>query len=313
MSFVDTYEYDIFSTVMVIICAVLASIILFYHTIIDCRAKKQEQTNTKAKILNYVLRFCIIGATLSNITSCFFHFGIETTNGTIHVSCYPLFIVNTLIYGMNKANIYFSYFLRLDVSFEGSSFQVNKCLLRVLYIITGLYFMGYIFNIPFTDKRDFTWNYEYNVCERRSSNFQSLTGLILAMGIIAYECIISITTLILFLKPLFYLNRVQNDRDLHNLIIKVALLNGIIIISSITGLIWFSITGSGITINMDNVINSLCIILMVNVHERLYRKLCHFCISCRWFKFNDTIQTMNEINIRDANGTSTVSAADVTL
>ena len=49
------------------------------------------------------------------------------------------------------------------------------------------------------------------------------------------ECVLNIstTTLILFLKPLFYLNRIQNDRYLHDLIIKVSLLNGIMILSDI--------------------------------------------------------------------------------
>ena len=241
MSYV-TYEFAIFAKVTTILCAVSSVSIVLYHLITECKASKDSQkTKLKSKILNFLLKFCIIVAALFNVNGCFQHFGINTSNGIIHGSCYMLYTVQLIIYGMIKTGIYFSYFLRLDVSFGGSAFVVNKCLLRILYILTSLYFLGYILGVPFDDKRDYEWNYKYNICQSRDSNFQSLEGLVLTIAVIMYEVIISTTTLILFLKPLFYLNRLQNDKNLHNLIIKVALLNSIMIISSILLLVLYSI------------------------------------------------------------------------
>ena len=295
---------------MAIVCTLSVIGIIFYHLIIQYTHNHQpitkaNQKTIKGKILNHILHCCIISAALYNIVTLCGYFGINTSFGTIHASCYTLRTLYTIFYVTNKTCIYYSYFLRLDVSFGGSSFEVNRCLLIILYIATTIYFLVYIITvIPFDDKTDYEWNYEYNICREKDANFDSVIGLILTLAGILYECIISITTLILFLKPLCYLSHVQNDKNVHHLIIKVAILNGIIIISCITSLVWYSFISSTIIFMIDNVLNSLCLILMVNIHDKLYIKLCYLCISCKWCKFNDNVKNMSELS---GTGVSSIS------
>ena len=295
---------------MAIICTLSVIAIIFYHLMIQYTHKPTTNGNqkpkpkTKAKILNHLLHCCIISAALYNIVTLCGYFGINTSSGTIHGSCYTMRTFYTIFYATNKTCIYYSYFLRLDVSFGGSSFEVNRCLLKLLYIATTIYFLVYITILPFDDKSDYEWNYKYNICRENDANFDSMFGLILTLAAVLYECIISITTLILFLKPLCYLSHVQNDENVHHLTIKVALLNGIIIISCITSLVWYSFISSTIIFMIDNVLNSLCLILMVNIHDKLYIKLCYLCISCKWCKFNDNVKNMSELS---GTGVSSIS------
>ena len=303
MAYYDADGFFIYAKIVVSFCTIAIIFMAIYHTIITCRASKQKQkqttanpkkmSTTKTKILNILLQCYLATGAIGSIVGVMGYFGIETSSGTIHVNCYLSFVVGFVLYGISKTIVYYSYFLRLDVSFGGSGFEVNQILLKILYILSTLYLMAYFIAVPFDDKRDYSWNNKYNVCDYSDYNFNSLLGIVLTSTIIIYEGIVSILTLILFLRPLCYLMKVQHDKDLHDLTVKVGLLNSIVIISSIFGLVWYSFTAQLTTLYIDNVVNSLCLILMVNVHDKLYRKLCHLCISCKCCKFNDTVANMS--------------------
>ena len=166
MSYAESSGYIIYAKIVTIICTIVCVTIVVYHTIIQCiTANPKETTEKKTKILNTILHICIISAALFNIVGCFGYFGITSSSGTIHGSCYATYVAGLLCYATNKTCVYYSYFLRLDVSFGGSTFEINRIFLRILYTLTTIYFIIYIIALPFVDKRDYSWNYEYNVCE----------------------------------------------------------------------------------------------------------------------------------------------------
>eukprot|EP01084_Bolivina_argentea_P097263 174874_1 len=67
----------------------------------------------------------------------------------------------------------------------------------------------------------------------------------------------------------------------------------------------FSGTVGGIFLLIDNFINSLCMILMVNVHQRLYYKLCGICINnckcCQYDTNNMAFQIQKSTSVGDVN------------
>ena len=304
MAFRETYWYTVAGKIISITCALLTFLILSYHVIVGCKTiNKQDSSNTptkkrkKTKMMKIILYSCLICATVFNIIGCFeyIRFKFNSSSHTIHISCYILYLFGVSFYAVNKTLVYYSYLLRLDLSFEGSALQVKKHVLRRLYLATTIYFLIYIIAICFTDKTEFEWNDKYHICINTDPHIATWQGRITAISIILYECVISIRTLILFIKPLCNLATNDNDPYFHELIVKVGLLNSIIIISSVIGVIYYSITSSRLFLFIDNVINSLCLILMVNSHKKLYRRLCHCCISWEWCR-HDHDQFMNTIS-----------------
>ena len=199
------------------------------------------------------------------------------------------------MYAVQKTLVYYTYYLRLDVSYGESDFQVNRCLLYFLYLVTTIYFLIYIIFIATEDSSNYEWNDDYKICVDSVAHIDNLEGWLIAIGIVVYECVIGTISLILFIKPLCRLTQLQNDRSFHSLYIKITLCNGTIIISSVIGIIAYSMTGSNVLLFIDNVINPLCLILMVKVHEELYERTCKWCISkkCCQFKENDEVDMID--------------------
>ena len=313
---IQTHGYNICEKTIGIICTAACVIIFIYHNIIKYKRGKStnndlnlKETTKKAKILNILLECCIISAMILNIVMCIGHFSVKTSKGTIHASCYMILMMSVTLYAINKCSISYSYFLRLDVAFGNSALAVNKYLLYALYTLTTLYFLSYIAALPTHDKTIYSWNYKYNICESEASNFDEnqIVGWIMGSIIILFEFGVSILTLILFIRPLFQLNKFQNDQELNNLIIRVGLLNSIMIISSVISVTLYSFTSSTVLLFIDNFVNSLCLILMLNIHERLFRKICGCCMSCGCCQYMDRMGNMHELQLGAVNSNTPVT------
>ena len=259
--------------------------------------KTKKPTGVKQKLshlLHIIFGYCLISALLFNFVGLFSFFpdafGI---NSAYH--CYIIYCINTLLWSSNKTFLTYSYFLRLDTTFYATRFQINKWLLNIFYIVATLNFLGYIITLILQTKVSaFTLNEEYGFCDSISNTEVSTWAIIASIFIILYELFLSIWTLILFLKPLCHLQQLESDESLHKLIVKIGILNSIMIISSVLGFFLWAMTVANAILFIDNVINSLCLILMSKIHSRLYEKFCYLCIACKCCKYNANGQCQDE-------------------
>ena len=104
--------------------------------------------------------------------------------------------------------------------------------------------------------------------------------------VVAFESFFSLFVLMLFIRPLCQLNKSQNDSTLQDTIVRVALLNGFMIISSLICLTMFNMVGATFVpiIFLDNFICLSCMVLMLKVHEHVYLKLCWLCMHLACYK-----------------------------
>ena len=260
-----------------------------------CARKKSENETTtvmpkpKTKLLDFVLYTYIISALIVNVIALFQHLPANIYNSPY--SCYILSWISVLSLGTGKASVQFSYFLRLDASYKDTTFQLNPLFLKSVYVALTVYLFQWVVFMAFNDKDADVWNYEYNFCQNVGSDI--IIGVLYPAILILFELIMSILALVLFMKPLCRLKQIENDRYLHNLMVKVGLLNGIMIISSILAIFLSVFAQSIITFTVDNVINSFCLILMGRIHEPLYEKVCDCCISGKWCKYVESVDNMS--------------------
>ena len=304
MSFVYSHEYATSIRVTVILCSVASFALLCYHSIelwkTMQRRKKEPIAPFSSKLLGISLYVCLISALFFNIVTSFQMF--PTPNPSTNPPCFILYCIGLILYGVNKTSVYYSYLLRLDLSYKDTSFELNKCFLRVLYVLAMLYFCAHPASIIIHTKDlhgiRFVWNNEYGFCELSHSHITSMTATIISIGNMSIEIIISIVALVLFIKPLCHLKQIQNDPALHNLIIKVALLNSIMVISSLFAVLVFITTTASILLFYDNVINCLCLVLMRKIHQDLFVKMCGVCVSCKCCEY-DVTSMENENNTQN--------------
>ena len=228
-----------------------------------------------------IITYCILIFSITmNIISVFHSFLIITPFGPVKISCFASSIWFLSNYAFNKISIQISYFLRLQIAFKDTIFEVNKYLIIALYIASIIYFFVIIIAISISDPNDTYWDEQYSYCNSKSNSTNSLFYTIAAILVLILELFTSIAPLILFLKPICKLQKMSNVNSM-DFIFKIALLNLIMIISSIVFQVVFTVTVASIFLLMDNVINSLCTVLMIDVHEGLYKKLCctQFCVK----------------------------------
>ena len=303
--FVYSHEYAVSSRFITVTCTILSFIILFYHFLISCRANKQRKkkfvvegkyNKLKRKILRYILYYCVISAFLWNTVSVLFYFDgphINQLSVSTH-SCFILAQISALLWFSNKICLFYGYFLRLDYIYKGTEYQINKWILYIFYILFIGYFIVWLYLIfGYVSPSNYEFNEKYGFCQVVAS-IQSSFMISLSVGIISFELITSIIALILYLRPLCHLKRMENDRDLHDTIIKIGILNSIIIISCILSIAIWSVTTAGVFLFIDNVINSLCLILMTNYHQKTYQRVCFICICYGCCQYEESMKNTIE-------------------
>ena len=102
-----------------------------------------------------------------------------------------------------------------------------------------------------------------------------------SLATILTDSVLSITLMIMFLKPLIILIKYEsaNDRKLKRGVIKYTLLTIIAVIS--TGINQLMVcTDVGSFGAFDTIINSICIMLMNKIHVHIYKVVCKPCTLC---------------------------------
>ena len=300
--------YQLSFRIVSILSIFAVSSIIVYHCIIKCTSKKHENhlntatkiSKIKANLLQILLYSYLISALIINIIQFFQIFPANIYNKP-SATCFTLTWIFSLSIGFSKTCIQFSYFLRLDVSYKDTAFQINKYLLGMIYILLFLYLLQWLVYMAFTDPDNATWNDKYHFCDFEPSSV--LMDIVYPAILVMVELIISITALILFLKPLCHLKHHDNDdRYLHYVMVKVGLLNSIMIISTVFAILSIAVVQHPIGFSIDNVINSLCMVLMGHIHEKLYKRVCHCCLSFACCKHNQNTNHMVEtVNQSDSN------------
>lgn len=244
-----------------------------------------DESSPKLMIQRVVTNYILISGLFLVIISSFNYYPWISISPK---KCYIAYMMGTFLYGSNKTCIYYSYFLRLDITYNNAKgFGVNNCVLNTCYILTTAYFFITTgFQMFLAKPAYFKWSDEFQFCEHTVSIVNHPIGIIIWPLVTIFELSASISALTLFLKPLCRLKRVENDRDLHELIIKFGLLNSIMIVSSLFAGFVYALTTGAILLFVDSVINSICLILMKSIHDILYKKLCVICISCKCCKYS---------------------------
>ena len=249
---------------------------------------EHKDVKIKKILLRIVLYYCLFTSLLYNAIVLLIYFPgphIIKLSGSAN-SCYILFQISAVIWVSNKTCLFYGYFLRLDYIYKGTEHEIPKWILIIFYILFIGNFIVWLCIIHLLCvPTDFQFNEKYGFCEQ-IPYIQSPVNTVLSGVVIMFELIVSVIALILYLRPLCHLKRMENDRDLHDKIINIGLLNSIIILSSNFCIIIWVTTTSALFFFIDNVINSLCLILMTNIHKRLYERICCLCLCYRCCQYH---------------------------
>ena len=270
-SFVESLAYVVSKKIISVFSIISILILIIYHFIKIYLSPGLYKVNLFVKIIAYTI---LSTALIIGIYSALVIFLVTTplNDSIITQSCYSQLFTAAVFYGINKTAIQYSYFLRLQISYKNSVFQINKCCLSTMYILSALYFVLIIMAYALSNDATFYYNSKYHICSNRTVDAAS-AGVIIGGTVIFYEFVVSIVALILFLRPMFRLGIYKNEED-KILIFKIGLLNSIMIVSSLISAICFMASRGVVFSLMDNVINSVCIVLMFRIHDGLFRKLC---------------------------------------
>ena len=113
-----------------------------------------------------------------------------------------------------------------------------------------------------------------------------------------------VTNTILFVRPLFALNKITGkDDDLKYLAIKQCVLSMIAIVSTIIALLIVAMFNLYVfSICMDFVVSSLCIILMYKWNGKCIEYLCLCC--CHFMTLSDDVKNLDSVVNQNDNTTS---------
>eukprot|EP01084_Bolivina_argentea_P279050 477013_1 len=276
-----------------VICALSITAIvamILYHIVSMIRRDNNHEFN---RITNF-LTYTIVGLSLV-ITVIMTLGAFAVVPGQIDFPCILWIKILGFFIALNQFTLLLSYFYRVQIIFIDTTFAVSKCCLRSSYISSVIWFIIYLIYVfvetEYRMSGDGEWLYheEYGYCYRKGEEHPTELMIVSLVGL--YQMIISIVLLIIFLKPLCQLSKIE---DLKPLIFKICLLNGVMILTTFITYTTYFATGGGIFIGIDAAINAICVLLMRTVNERLYTFLC--CIGC-CFKSNDDVNKLSQVHV----------------
>lgn len=213
--------------------------------------------------------------------------------------CMIIYVFQTLLLLFGKVSLYIVFVLRLKIVYD---YLIDKNTFSSLYVIIILYgistFIGAM--TMFGKNNGITWYVNDsgdNECDLDPNDIL----LILAAISFLTDVVIQVYYLVLFLRPLFIvLNQTSksnnknsnNDNDngdnnndniidsskeeIPSIMIKYGILTCLTVITTMISLITFIFFDAQFII-IDNVFNSMTILLMSSIHDKIYNKLCCCC------------------------------------
>ena len=190
-------------------------------------------------------------------------------------NCYTIELILNVTFQFCKLCIYAIFILRIQLAFAFTAYAYNKYIISLLYLFILSYFIISVVLQIINLKSD--WMYSPDTwCKTY------FPGWLVAM-ILSCDIIISVLTLIMFIRPLRILLKqidgIVKDNAFHILISKYLILSTVAILSTLIGFIGTAAFGWTILLGVDDMINVSCIVLITTIHDRDYRWLC----KC-WFQ-----------------------------
>ena len=259
-SFGQTPGYLITANIISVVSTILIITIIIHHVIQMRNSSDDHVINIYVRVITYM------------ILSTALIFCLYYTVGKLPLlkpgSCYAVMVAFTVLYFLNKTCVHFSYFIRLKIAYKNSVFQVHSYFLAVCWIWSTVYFILFLIVKIMGNSESYRWNPDLQLCD-----FIGTHRLIMILILTSYDFIISIISLVLFLRPMFRLKMYETE-DEKMAIFKIGLLNSILIVSSIASYTTYVFTDTGIIIVCDNVINSFCVVLMFKIHDTMFKRIC---------------------------------------
>ena len=205
-------------------------------------------------MFSLLFRYVILLRIILNYIDCI-------TNNII--VCFLLILQRMLIHIFN--------FLKLNICFEGSIYQIKHYLVILFSIILFLFFIGYCV---------FTYITTKNMDECESTKYVSILGIIYGLIYI----ILSFGITYMFVKRLTGVLSITMDQPMYIIVNKVSTLGITCIISTLIFIILPSIFGFYTSpykfYGLDLIFSNLTLLLQFHKSNKLYALLCCFNINC---------------------------------
>ena len=283
MVFFDSlWNYWSGKIVTIVGCIIIGSITITYcyklcNSLYGQSNHKQEpQSSKKMGVITCLTLFTLL------INACFNAILITPKH-----LCQHLLFLTWLFFGYYKGGLYIIYVSRLDLIYYGTQYQINRCLMRILWAIIIQYFIVFTFEIIYgiyiIKNYEYIENEVYSVCTYHILFWNTIHFAF-------HDVIFTLFCLGLFIRPLYKLIKRQKAEQEHfdydNLLrvcIRFTLITFIAVITSII-LIITAVFGIYISSPIDKIINSLCIISYDKKYRFVYDKLCkkfETCLICQ--------------------------------
>eukprot|EP01083_Nonionella_stella_P048653 129948_1 len=286
----DGHSYMAWARVFSVLSFTAIVSMILYHIVSMIKRVGTHEFNRITSLMTYT----IVGVSFI-ITMIITLYAFQVLPGKIGIPCLLWVQIIGFLIALNQFTLLLSYFYRVQIIFIDTTFAVSKCCLRSSCISSVVWFIIYLVYVFVETEhrmsRDGEWLFheEYGYCYRKGEEHPTELMIVSLVGL--YQMIISIVLLIIFLKPLCQLSKIE---DLKPLIFKICLLNGVMILTTFITYTTYFATGGGIFIGIDAAINAICVLLMRTVNERLYTFLC--CIGC-CFKSNDDVNKLSQVHV----------------
>lgn len=264
--------------------------LVIYHSVKHCQQKYIEQTklNKAANFLFYLIFVCSVAFNLGFVLHAYH---IIEPSGMISISCATYAVSSNAIFRLLKLFVFYSFILRLQMSYNDSAFRIRKWIIIVFYALSSIY-IAMLICIPWLFASDSYWRWNENErsCEyiaRYISTSQEVRRVVAIYIVMTFEFSISFTLLVLFIKPLCQLNKAHNDPKLQDTMIRIGLLNSCMIVSSMISLIILAFHKDKLfaaVMICDNFVTLLCMMMMFTIHKALYKRVCGLCIGLKCCK-----------------------------
>eukprot|EP01084_Bolivina_argentea_P037653 69638_1 len=232
--------------------------------------------------------------------------------------CKYIISINIVFYFIGRATYYTIFIVRLHIIFKSSpTLQYPMKLLLTLFIIVIVFSLSIGAAFVYDHKTNAYYDHKTHKCIPSIS-------LILTSIVILFDLIMSILTLYLFIKKLQLLinNCDSMVKSLQFIILKHTVL---VMVSVLSTFCILSVHGFVITIgvwamvNIDWVLNSICIAFMKQYYDKYYNILCfypdkcvRFCCAKKHKYQNDVMQLKKEVNSNSTNNENTIKVSKKT-
>ena len=242
---------------------ILISIYHIYRTLTLSRLQKQLGMGRLAVLQMIAIFFFGCHSGYDAVTNILFYTeSLPLTDDWCFIYAY----IRTVTYELGKFSLYFVWITQIHTSYRSSAYQYST-----RFVIAPMYILDLVFLAlwaGFLNFYLFESHYEEGigcVIEYELTTF---------MVCFLFEAFFCVSTLTLFIRPLCHIINHTDTKSadiVHVIVKKIILVFFVVASSSIC--VTFEFFGYPL-VPVDDVINAVCILLMLSLHRKLYTRLC---------------------------------------